>query len=239
MLNFREGWQSFKEGLDKRHIREYWVAVWGHAWEIWWGAGVIGLVCTGLTLYYAPSRWILGWAVAWVFLVAGYYAWRADHVRLVPRLELGTLHTVRMPTNAPNLERLFVQVLVKCTTEFSLDDCRGQLLRVMKWSNGEWAPTHVDESLDLLWSQVDKPSITLESGVDRRLDVFFIINVGRHIVVYSDTATRLGLASAPSDIFRFDVRVAAKDCPPRYLFLKVTIGEEWDKPVLEKIENEG
>src|SRR5580693_7760001 len=86
MFNFREGWQSFKEGLDKRHIQEYWIAVWGHAWEIWWGAGVIGLVCTGLTLYYAPSRWLLGWAVAWVFLVAGYYVWRTDHVRLVPKL---------------------------------------------------------------------------------------------------------------------------------------------------------
>src|SRR5437763_932413 len=88
MLNFHQGWKSFKEGLNRTHIGEYWISVWNHAWEIWWGAGVIGAICTVWTLYYAPSRWILGWVAAWVFLVAGYYAWRADHLRLVKKISI-------------------------------------------------------------------------------------------------------------------------------------------------------
>lgn len=50
MLTFRQGWRSFREGLDKRFLWEYWLAVWNHAWEIWWGAGVIGAICAALTL---------------------------------------------------------------------------------------------------------------------------------------------------------------------------------------------
>jgi uncharacterized membrane protein YfcA len=82
MPTFSQGWRSFKEGIDRRNILEYWSALWNHAWEIWWGGGVIGVICTFFTIYYAPSRWLLGWVVAWLFLVAGYIVWRADHVRL-------------------------------------------------------------------------------------------------------------------------------------------------------------
>jgi hypothetical protein len=84
MQSFREGWRSFKAGLDKRLLLEYWTAVWSHAWEVWWGAGVIGVICTIVTLYYIPSRWVIGWAFAWAFLVAGYYTWRTDHVNTHP-----------------------------------------------------------------------------------------------------------------------------------------------------------
>jgi hypothetical protein len=46
---------------------------------------------------------------------------------------------------------------------------------------------------------------------------------------------RLMLTSAPSDILRFDVRVAAKDCPPTYVSVKVTFGQNWDDLVAEKM----
>ncbi len=113
MLTFREGWRTFREGLNGKHILAYWNALWMHAWETWWGGGVIGVICTCFTLYYAPSRWVLGWVVAWVFLVAGYYVWRPYHIRLTPKLTLGDLHYTNTPTNLPGIERRFFQILVR------------------------------------------------------------------------------------------------------------------------------
>lgn len=231
MSKFREGWQSFIDGLDKRHILEYGSAVWGHAWEIFWGAGVIGLICTLLTLYYAPSRWLLGWVFAWVFLVSGYYVWRADHLRLMPKLDLGEPITVFTPTNIPQLERKFVQIPVNCAenVEVGLANCKGQILRVWKWVNDNWEPTQIDETLDLNWPILDEPIAFLEPGVGRRLNICFVHNVNRNINIATNRFPfRMALSSAPSDLFRFDIRVSANGCLAEYKSINIRFGEEWD-----------
>jgi hypothetical protein len=87
-VSLSEGFRSFKEGLDRKLLWDYWLAVKEHAWETFWGAGVIGIVITIITLYYPPSRTYLPWVVAWAVLVAGYYVWRADHVRLEKTIEV-------------------------------------------------------------------------------------------------------------------------------------------------------
>jgi hypothetical protein len=171
---------------------------------------------------------------------AGYYVWRVDHIRLMPKLELVSLHTPYTPTNAPNLQRKFVQLLVKCKTEGPLNDCGGQLLRVMKWSafHGEWQPTQIDEMVDLLWSNLDVESTTLEPGADRRLNLFFI-DTDRHIIPrVNQVPMRMILNFAPANIFRFDVRVAAKGCLPEFASVKATIGQNWDDIQIEEIPKE-
>jgi len=234
MPRLTEGFRSFVDGLRLKLLLDYWHAIREHAWELLWGAGPLGIAFVFYTVYRAPSLRFLGWVIAWSVFVAGYYAWRAYHLRLIPKLELGSFRTIYTPTNAPNLQRKFVQLLVKCATESPLDNCRGQLLRILKWSNGEWRPTHVDESLDLLWSNIDMPSIALEPGDDRQLDIFFVDSGTRNISPFAERMSmRLLLVSAPSDIFRFDVRVAAKDCPPKYVSVKVTFGQNWDDLALE------
>jgi hypothetical protein len=86
-VSLSEGFRSFKEGLDKKLIWAYWLAVKEEAWAILWGAGVLGVPITIITLYISPSWKALGWTVAWCFLVAGYYVWRADHLRLEKKIE--------------------------------------------------------------------------------------------------------------------------------------------------------
>lgn len=236
MSRLSDSLRSFKEGLRWKLLRDYWLPIKEHAWETLWGTGAVGIAFVFYTLYRAPSLRLLGWLVAWVILVAGYNAWRPYHLRLMPKLEGVSVQMVYTPTNAPNLQRRFVQVLVKCVTENPLDDCRGQLLRILKWSSDDWQPTSFDESVDLLWSNIDRPSITLEPGNDRRLNVFFVDSATRIISAFAQSMSmRLLLTSAPSDIFRFDVRVAAKDCPPMYVSMKVTFGQNWDDLVVEKM----
>jgi hypothetical protein len=129
---------------------------------------------------------------------AGYYVWRTDHVRLIPKLELVSLHMIYTPTNVPNLQRRFVQVLVRCATESPLDNCRGQLLRILKWSQGDWQPTLVDESLDLLWSNADIASVTLEPGNDKRLNVFFVDSATRNILPFAERMSMRLLLVCPA-----------------------------------------
>jgi hypothetical protein len=224
--------------LDWRLIRDYRKAVREHGWEILWGAGVVGIPFGILTLYYAPSRSVLGWLVAWIILVAGYFVWRADHVWLIPKLTLGPLYLTYSNPKGPDASerRRFVQILVEAITESPIEDCRGQLLRVSKWSDAKWEPTRIDESLDLLWSFIDKPTITVEDGAPRRLNVFFVENTSRKLLTWTQIPVRLDYF--PSDILRFDVRVAAKDCPAEYVSFKVTFGDQWCDLVTEMIEND-
>jgi len=236
MLNFSQGYRSFKEGLNWRLIRDYSKAVREHGWEILCCAGPVGIAFGILTLYYTPSRSLLGLLFGWIVLVAGYYVWRADHLRLMPKLGIGDVNMIYAGAGVPDKKRRFVQILIECTTEGPIENCRGQLLRILKLSDGKWEPTHIDEPLDLLWSFVDEPILTLEHGAPRRLNVFIVENTSRTIVPW--TRIKPKLPSAPSDIFRFDVRVAGDDCPAKYIPLKVTFGDQWNDLYPEIIGNE-
>lgn len=148
MLSFREGWKSFKSGLDKSQVLEYWSAVWAHAWEIWWGAGVIGVICTILTLYYAPSRWVLGWAVAWVFLVAGYYAWQADHVRLQQKIEVTQLLTQRYTYEGRNGMLYYFEIINKSEAH-TIHGVRVQLHKIEpEVEDLNWLPVTLQQKHD-------------------------------------------------------------------------------------------
>jgi hypothetical protein len=220
-------------------MRDYWRAVREHAWETFWGAGVLGVVFTAYTLYYPPARPYIPWAVAWAILVAGYFIWRADHVRLLPKMTLGPLDTALYArTGVANQKRRYVQVIVACATEGPLEICRGQLLRISEWVDGKWEATHISETLDLLWSYVDEPTVTVEHGAPRRLDLLFVENTSRDIVLWTRMRIKLASASAPTARFKFDVRVAAKDCPPKYISIKVTFGDHWDDLTAEIMGNE-
>jgi len=173
MRDLGEGLQDFKEGLDKKLILEYWAAVRNHAWEILWGAGVIGIPLTILTLYYAPARWLLGFAVAWAILVAGYYAWRSDHLRLIPSLEVRKLF--KQPNPTPVGSSIFIQIEPRCLTESPVYECEGKLVKVDIWKTDHWEESEWNEPAILGWSQEKeyKP-ITIEPGIPRRLNIFFV-----------------------------------------------------------------
>lgn len=166
-------------------------------------------------------------------LIAGYYVWRADHVRLVPTLETGDIHRKYTRTDKPNEKRRFVQVAVKCRTEGPVEDCGGQLLGVFKLVNGGWETTQIDETNDLLWSYRDNPTVpfkdkslvTLEHGAPRRLNVFFVENTSPNIVTRTEIPMRLPYL--PLDIFKFDIRVGGKQGSAEYVSLEAVCGNQW------------
>jgi hypothetical protein len=203
-------------------------------WDVIW-APVLPSVLYWLLWFRpnSPSWWITLLYAVWVVVVAGYFVWRLDHVRLMPRLGVGDVIMTYAGTGVPEKKRRFVQVLIKCETESPIKNCRGQLLRVSKWirgssgDGGKWEKTRIDETLDLLWSFVDEPIVTLEHGAARRLNVFFVENTSRNMVIW--TRLRVGLPSARSDRFKFDLRVAGEECLPMYISVEVVSGQQWNE----------
>jgi hypothetical protein len=224
-------WRLFKDGLDRHLFWIYWLAFKEKGWEVFWGPTLLGVVFGVYTLWHSPALpWFLLYVLAVVFLT-GYYLWRVNHVRLTPKLGIGEVNmkwTGIGPAH-PDTKRRYVQVPVKCETEGPVKDCRGQLLRISKWveGDGKWEITHINETLDLEWSFVNDPPtvINLEHGAPRQLNVFWVENTHRHIV----TCTRFHprLASTPPGRFKFDVRVAREECPPVYASFEVTTGNAW------------
>jgi hypothetical protein len=86
MFKSSDGFRKFKDGLRGKLLWQYWQAFKSTAWEIFWGASVIGIAFGIYTLFYAPSKLLLLLYLLGVSLVAGYYTWRADHVRLQQKL---------------------------------------------------------------------------------------------------------------------------------------------------------
>lgn len=183
-----------------------------------------------------PSWWITLIYALWVVIVSGYFVWRPYRVRLTPKLELNIPLIIDTPTNVGQLNRRFVQIPATCLTQTRLENCGGQLLRVWKWVNDDWQLTQVDEPLDLNWSILDAPTTFLEQDVVRRLNVFFVENTNRYINSASNRVPfRMALSSAPSDVFRFDVRIGAADVAPEYISFKVTFGQHWDDIQVQKL----
>jgi hypothetical protein len=84
--------RSFVSALQLRLLLEYWLAFKDTAWEIFWGASVIGIIFTVYTLYRSPSLTTVLICLLLVQFLTGYFIWRVDHLRLKQRAELTTLH---------------------------------------------------------------------------------------------------------------------------------------------------
>jgi hypothetical protein len=241
MLTFREGWRSFKEGLDWRFIREYWLAVWNHAWEIFWGAGLIGVAFTIYTLYYSPPWALLGWAVALGFLVAGYAAWRSDHVRLIPKFSVMTLCPPNeTDTNVPSVTNLFVQIIPECLTDAPVHGCRARLLQVSKRfeESENWRVTSMDSPLFLDWDYYGSREFTLESGIRQRLNVCRWSNQLRMIIPCVDPLpSKFRNIFNDFETFKFDIRFTATDCEPVDVSVFVSLrNRQWNNPQISLIQ---
>ena len=173
---------------------------------------------------------------------AGYYVWRADHVRLIPRLELDrNIYLQETPTNIRDKRSVFIQILPRCMTESPVEECRGHLLRVFRrlMDSDEWEATEMNESLPLEWSLSGYEAITIYPGVDKRLNICFRENQFDIIrPTVSPLPARWAEVFDIAATFRFDIRISAKDCAPIDVSVAVrTTGHEWNKPSVQIIED--
>jgi hypothetical protein len=231
LSKFTQGLRSLFSGLSPTLLFSYFAEFKRQFWEIFWGATVIGVIFGIYTLYQAPSVTLLLSYITIVVVMASYAIWKPLHARLTPKIELGETRLVKSRTNVAGGEKIYAQVLVRNVTDAVVLNCRGQLLRVLRFRGDEWTPTEADETLDLCWSSIDAPSTTLEHGADKRINVFFGANNSDWLLPSALAAPfRSHVRNGPGTTYRYDIRIAADECPPVYVSIKVVIGDSdrWD-----------
>ena len=75
--------------------------------------------------------------------LAGYYVWRADHIRLIPQFEIVDVCLVEAvptlrPENRSGDSKEIVQLVLKCVSDAPVEGCEGLLQAIYRWENGWW-----------------------------------------------------------------------------------------------------
>jgi hypothetical protein len=136
-----EGFRSFKEGLDRKLLWEYWLAVKEEAWATAWGAGLTGTPIAIITLYLVPSWKALGWIAAWCLFVAGYYVWRADHIRLQQKLEVRKVRSHTWPHRDGGVGTQYYFAVINESEAATIHNVRVQLMEIIpEVENRDWLP---------------------------------------------------------------------------------------------------
>jgi hypothetical protein len=170
---------------------------------------------------------------------AGYYLWRADHIRLVPKLKADSVHAQETPTNFETVRAIFIQVELRCLTEVAVHECRGHLVRVYKkyMDQDRWEPTEMNESLYLGWSHRGHEPVTLEPGAEPRLNICHWASNSKQIIPATNPVPlRAAHVFNSTGTFLFEVRITSKDCAPTDLWVSVSLDNRaWNQPLIELI----
>lgn len=225
-------------------LPEYFRAIAGQFQRILWGPALIAVVFVIASLLGALPKWIAIIYLVAVMFVAGYYVWRADHLRLMPKVAATRIHI--QPTPCILGRGVYVQIEPECLTESPLEECQGYLIRVLhKWpvgsgiGNGEWEPTEVNEPQPLGWSLGNPAPRTLIPGIPQRLNVFWIYSEEPRFIqpCVEPMPLRSHDVLTQQGSFRFEVKIRAKNCPAVDVAIEVERGDPWDKPKVTLIQN--
>lgn len=186
----------------------------------------------------SPPMWIVALVFVWALLVAGYYTWRTDYLRLLPKIELTDFVVRPITTADANIRTVYLQLLPRCLTEQTVNQCLGHLRRIMVWRNppGEWMPTEIDHPLELKWSFYGTQFRSLHPGTEDRLNLFYIAHIHDWIILETDPVPAVARSLLNfNDTFRFDVELTAYGCLPARISLVVRVGERWDTPTVTRV----
>ena len=127
-----------------------------------------------------PPVWLNWTAVVVALFVAGYYTWRVDHIRLIPKLAVREWHFQETPITQDGMiydHRTFVQLVPACLTEAPVYECVAYLQRVEKLTaDDHWEDAALDRNLILNWAKEHHPQS------EQMLNVFFIQHQTNQII---------------------------------------------------------
>jgi hypothetical protein len=216
-------------------LPQYFTAAAERFQDILWGAGLPAIVWLIWSMVGTPPRWVNWVVVLCVLFTSGYYVWRADHVRLLPKFDIRDWHIEETPTvdgaGKPSGKSIYVQLLPKCLSGAEVEECQAYLLGVSALSKDSvWIPTAMNERVILGWSNVKDEegfsNMTLHPGIEPRLNVFLVHSSNLQITPCANRwplrAEKIFLAEAGT-AFRFDIKVVARQCRDVNLQLETTL----------------
>jgi len=193
------------------------------------GEGVLGAV---FVVWWAFGNPPLKLIFTFGALLAGYYAWRVSYTRLLPAIQVSKVCVEETSTNHVNQKRTYVQIEPEFLSEAPIEECRGYLLRVWKRdsSTSRWESTPLNQPLELNWSYVDSPTITLQPNIGQRLNIAWIDNMMPRLL---PDAVKIPFNAyslfSVFDSFKFDVQVVGKNCTPANIGVVIENSHEWNR----------
>lgn len=204
--------------------------------DVLWGASMPAIAFGLYWAFYEPSAKVLTIFFVAVMFVAGYYIWRADHLRLMPKLTISKFILEETGLAGVPVRSIYIHILPVCLTDAPVSGCEGRLLRIHKWSttSNAWELTPFNEPLELNWSWRGAVPITIQPGIDQRLNVCFITSTGQMVADVKDSIIPIRGQSVlnGTDRFRFDIKITANECPPVDAVVEVQGGVPWNKPTV-------
>jgi hypothetical protein len=212
--------------------------------NILFGETLIGI---GFVLWWSlagPSNTKLIVAFVAAMFVAGYYAWRAEHIQLMPKFVVAqfTRQTTDTfdQTGKQNGWSEYFQLVPRCLTEANVEQCRGLLTSIEMldgFSHG-WKSVE-DEVMFLEWSHGDATPIPLYPHAENRLNVFYLHSSNREIrpcvqpypVRFITLFNQLQLRQISA--VKINIKIIAKDCQPVEVVMKVQLGDDPTHPTVE------
>ena len=219
---------------------DYWPTMAEHWNSIVWGTGPVFFLLFGVWLSFGvPPVQLVVVGIVWAFVVAGYYTWRADHLRLIPGIKLEEIRQQPAPA-AKGATCTYIQLVMACATEAPIEECKGRLLHVWRWSDS-WEEIQPNQPLRLNWSPGKDEPQPLFPGIPQLIDVFFISDRDPHISFCSDWVPQRAktISVEQPSLLKFEVAVTGKDAdshkslPTLLILFKVDI-QRW--PAIDSIE---
>ncbi len=125
------------------------------AWNVWFYVG-------------NPPSWVNWTAILIALLIAGYYAWRAEHIRLIPKVEIVDWHIEKESSDQNDFT--VCQIVPKCLTESPVYECVGHLTELRRWAVDRWEKTSLTPQI-LRWAHQPYGPAELHPGAENFLSI--------------------------------------------------------------------
>ena len=200
--------------------------------EFAFGGSLVALVMgSWAALGTVPTKvWIAVFFLA--LFVAGYHTWRGEYLRTQPRIRLRKATFQITHAADRRLQMAYVQVIPECLGEMDVEGCKGFLRSVQRFATDKsrWVQTEINEPIDLVWSMIDQPVITLRPRLERRLNICRSLSTGEVETTGVMLPVRYKGQLNLLDRFRLDIMVTPKGGPAATVILELTFNGRWDTP---------
>ncbi len=203
--------------------------------DVAWGVGMPAVAFIVLwSLEVIKDKRTIAYFFLWALLVAGYYVWRADHIRLVPRVRFEGFASDFTPSEVD------VQVTLACTTESVVHDCMVYVVKICKRDGDTWVDLLENNALPVDWTS-PSAKFDLMPGIIKRVSFARIVSNGLLLVCSRDVSSRLTAVLQQSlvdrgSVLRIDLRAASPDCPHADMSLRFEAAERWFEPLITRLD---
>lgn len=218
--------QWFKRRFKELDLLEKYFPLLFTRWQAaMWGGSVLAVA---FGWHFITSDWPypvkLSACIAALFF-AGYYVWRADHVRLQQKIEVVRVRTHSYPHNAGGEGTQYYFEIVNKSEAATIHGVRVQLMEVIpEIENRDWFPIPLHLKHDNPVSGVFMQSFDLHPGEPRNIDLFTTAS-GNSVAHFAFSVSGVDLRVPITGRCRFRVMVNAENVPVLFRWFAVGLDE--------------